>query len=184
MYVLVDDANNIKEYPYDLHNLIKRYPNVSFPQNLSEINLDKYNVKKVVEVLRPLTSSLEVLEDAHPVFDETTQTWVQQWHIRELLPEEINTRNESIKQDIIFNVQTRLDEFAKIRGYDNMLSLCTYATDQTTKFSVEGKYGVLVRGQTWAKLYEILEEVNSGTRPMPERYQDIEPLLPILEWPN
>lgn len=34
-----------------------------------------------------------------------------------------------------------------------------------------------------AKLYEIMGEVESGARPMPEGYADIEPELPALEWP-
>lgn len=35
----------------------------------------------------------------------------------------------------------------------------------------------------WAKLYEILAEVETGTRPMPVGFKDIEPELPILQWP-
>ena len=34
-----------------------------------------------------------------------------------------------------------------------------------------------------AKLYEMMAEVEAGTRPMPEGYVDIEPELPLLEWP-
>ena len=64
-----------------------------------------------------------------------------------------------------------------------MLSLCTYATSPNPKFSKEGQYGVEVRDATWAKLLEMLEEVKAGTRPMPESFAEIEPELPVLEWP-
>ena len=33
-------------------------------------------------------------------------------------------------------------------------------------------------------LYDILTEVESGTRPLPESYEEIEPELPELKWPN
>jgi hypothetical protein len=81
-------------------------------------------------------------------------------------------------------VQKRLDDFARTRGYDNILSACTYATSTVPKFKAEGQYCVNARDNTWATLYTILAEVQAGTRPMPSGYADIEPLLPVLEWPE
>ncbi len=52
------------------------------------------------------------------------------------------------------------------------------------KFRVEGQYGVEARDATWAKLYQILAEVEAGTRPIPSDYADIEPELPVLAWPE
>ena len=80
-------------------------------------------------------------------------------------------------------VQKRLDEFARTRGYDNILSAASYATSTNPKFAAEGQYAVAARDATWAKCYEILAEVQAGTRPMPSSFADIEPLLPVLEWP-
>jgi hypothetical protein len=37
---------------------------------------------------------------------------------------------------------------------------------------------------TWARLYELLAEVQAGTRPMPTGFADIEPELPPLVWPT
>jgi hypothetical protein len=80
--------------------------------------------------------------------------------------------------------QQRLDTFAKTRLYDGVLSLCTYATSPNPKFQAEGQYGVESRDATWATLYEIMEEVKAGTRPMPSGYADIESELPVLQWPT
>jgi hypothetical protein len=91
--------------------------------------------------------------------------------------------DEVIQQEIIEQTQQRLDDFAKTREYDGILSLCTYATSTVPKFLAEGQYGVESRDATWAKLYEILDEVLAGTRPMPSGYTDIEPELPVLAWP-
>lgn len=90
---------------------------------------------------------------------------------------------EELQAEIVAATQKRLDDFARTRGYDNILSACTYATSTVPKFAAEGQYCVNARDATWAKLYEILAEVEAGTRPMPSGYADIEPLLPALEWP-
>ena len=77
-----------------------------------------------------------------------------------------------------------LDIFAQTRGYDDILSACTYADSLVSKFSDEGSYCKIVRDETWSKLYDILAEVESGTRPLPESYEEIEPELPELKWPD
>lgn len=91
---------------------------------------------------------------------------------------------EQIMAECVNRTQQRLDDFARTRNYDNILSACTYATSTVPKFKAEGQYCVTARDATWAKLYEILAEVEAGTRPMPSGYADIEPLLPPLEWPT
>lgn len=90
---------------------------------------------------------------------------------------------QEIQNDIVDATQKRLDDFAKTRYYDGILSLCTYATSSNPKFAVEGQYGVEARDTTWTKLYEILDEVQNGTRPIPTSFSQIEPDLPLLEWP-
>ena len=91
---------------------------------------------------------------------------------------------EQIQDEIVTATQQRLDTFAKTRLYDGVLSLCTYASSANPKFMQEGQYGVEARDTTWATLYEIMEEVQAGTRPMPSGYADIEAELPPLVWPN
>lgn len=91
--------------------------------------------------------------------------------------------NMSLQQQVVAATQARLDDFAKTRGYDGILSACTYATSPTPKFSAEGQYCVAQRDATWAKLYQIMGEVEAGSRPMPSGYADIEGELPVLAWP-
>jgi hypothetical protein len=79
-------------------------------------------------------------------------------------------------------VQARLDDFAHTRGYDGILSACTYATSTVPKFAAEGQYCVQARDVTWAKCYDVLQEVRSGQQPMPT-WQDLEAELPPLGWP-
>lgn len=90
---------------------------------------------------------------------------------------------EQIMAECVERTQKRLDDFARTRNYDNILSACTYAASMVPKFAAEGQYCVTARDNTWATLYQVLAEVEAGTRPMPSGYADIEPLLPVLEWP-
>lgn len=91
---------------------------------------------------------------------------------------------EAVKNSITQATQDRLDSFARTRNYDGILSACTYATSATAKFAAEGQYCVEARDSTWAKLYDIYEEVKAGTRPVPQGYDDIKADLPVLEWPD
>lgn len=90
---------------------------------------------------------------------------------------------EQVEADIIVQTQARLDTWAKMRGYDGILSACTYATSTVPKFATEGQLAVTKRDETWAALYAFVEQVKAGTQSMPTGYADVEPLLPVLEWP-
>lgn len=109
------------------------------------------------------------------------------WAVLPKSQEEINSilqnKVDLLVSEIERRAQKRLDDFAKTRRYEGILSLCTYATDPDPKLSAEGQYGVTKRSETWTKLYKIMDDVMSGLRPIPASYEEIEPELPILEWP-
>lgn len=81
-------------------------------------------------------------------------------------------------------IQQRLDDFARTRNYDGILSACTYVTSTVPKFAAEGQYCVQARDATWATAYQILAQVQAGQRPMPATVADIEADLPALQWPE
>lgn len=80
-------------------------------------------------------------------------------------------------------VQKHLDDFARTRSYDSILSAATYATSTVPKFAAEGQYAVEARDATWAKCYEVLAAVEAGSRPMPT-LDELLAELPVLAWPN
>lgn len=90
----------------------------------------------------------------------------------------------SLQEQVVAATQQRLDDFARTRNYDGILSACTYATSTAPKFAAEGQYAVQARDATWAALYVLLAEVQAGTRPVPDDFEDVAPLLPPLEWPQ
>ena len=80
-------------------------------------------------------------------------------------------------------IQAHLDRFAQTRNYDGIMSAATYATSIVPKFRAEGQYAVEARDLTWAKGYELLDAVLSGSRPMPD-LEEVIAELPALAWPE
>ena len=89
----------------------------------------------------------------------------------------------SIKSRLTSAIQSMLDETAKERGYDSILSLCTYAKSPTEKFAAEGQAGVSWRDEVWAKGYTILADVESGSRAIPT-VDELLAELPSFVWPG
>lgn len=79
-------------------------------------------------------------------------------------------------------VQARLDAFARARGYDSILSACTYATSTVPRFAADAARAVSLRDETWDTCYQILAEVEAGQRPVPTLAELIAE-LPALTWP-
>lgn len=88
----------------------------------------------------------------------------------------------NIMQLTLKRVQTSLDNFAKTRAYDDMRSLCTYATSTNLKFKEEGERGIFLRDETWASLYVYLGTVSAGALPYPFTWENIASNLPALTW--
>jgi len=84
---------------------------------------------------------------------------------------------------VVEAVQKRLDDFAKTRAYDGILSACTYATSKVPKFLEEGQYCVDARDLHWSTCYSILTAVQAGTRPMPT-LEEVISEMPALIWPD
>lgn len=78
-------------------------------------------------------------------------------------------------------IQQRLDEFARTRNYDGIMSACTYATSTIPQFAAEGQRCVALRDATWTTGYAILADVEAGNRPVPTVEQVLSE-LPELTW--
>lgn len=177
--------NDVITYPYTIANLIAENPNTSFVSDIENYpsRLAEWGVFPVIETNKPSYSKYtEFVDEITPVFDNGQ--WVQTWSIRAITLVELNDVINQLKSEVIVSTQNRLDSFAQSRGYDGILSLCTYATSSVVKFQAEGAYGVQARDDTWATLNQILYDAENQLRPIPMDYSEIEPELPILTWPN
>lgn len=101
-----------------------------------------------------------------------------------VLPPTYTKTAEDKKRELTEAIQLRLDAFASTRGYDGILSACTYATSTNTKFAVEGQRAVELRDATWAAAYGVFDRVTSGETPEPDSFEEIAQYLPELTWTN
>lgn len=173
-----------QSYPVSEQEIRNTFPNTSFPTPFQAPEGYAPVLESPLPTYDPITQGYR---EVTPTQD-TLGNWVRTYEVYDLEPEQAaaneQAKKDRILQDVITQTQARLDDFAKTRLYDGILSLCTYATSTNPKFQAEGQYGVEARDATWAKLYEMLAEVEAGTRPMPEGFADVEPELPALSWPE
>jgi hypothetical protein len=182
MYALITNSA-VAQYPYGFAQLRADNPGVSYPAEPTDAALESWGVYRVEPTPIPDHDALmQSVEEATPAL--ISSKWTQMWTVRPATADEIAGRKQELQDEIVTATQARLDAFARTRSYDGILSACTYATSPTPKFAAEGQYCVAQRDATWAKLYEMLAEVEAGTRPIPSGYPDIEPELPALTWPN
>ncbi|MEW9586617.1 hypothetical protein [Paraburkholderia sp. DGU8] len=85
--------------------------------------------------------------------------------------------------DYTVAVQSHLDDTAKERNYDGILSACTYATSTNAKFAAEGQACVAWRDACWAYCYQALADVQDGKRAAPTIAGLIAD-LPTPTWPS
>ena len=97
--------------------------------------------------------------------------------VPEPTPEEQATALQQYYTDLI---QLLLDTEAQKLGYDNCNSVCTYVDTGVAKFDAEGVAFRKWRSAVWILGYELLAEVQAGTRPVPSEEELVE-LLPKLE---
>jgi hypothetical protein len=89
---------------------------------------------------------------------------------------------EEIKQTMIDAIQKHLDETAQTHGYDGILSLASYTVSAHPQFATEGRAGADWRDAVWGYGYQVLADVQAGTRTVPT----VDALiveLPAMAWP-
>ncbi len=97
------------------------------------------------------------------------QEWIANGGIVEPFetPEQIAIREAKEKLEAIEGaIQALLDSEAKAKGYESILSACSYAGG-ANPFQAEGQAFVTWRGDVWAYCYQVLADVQAGTRAEP-----------------
>lgn len=171
----------LQEYPYSKKHLIRDNPNISFAVHMSPEDLISWGLYVVhpspYAEFNPLTHRLT---ETNPVFDG--EKWVQQWSIEVLSTEENAAKISEAKERIGIQAQQRLDNFAKTRGYDNIVTACTYASSQNTTYQTEGQRCVDLRDAVWAALSTIFAAVDAKQREMVSNIHELDAELPELTW--
>jgi len=97
------------------------------------------------------------------------QTWISRWNDAKTLEDNpapyVPTQSEVI-QSFKDAIQKTLDDEAKIKGYDDIVSACSYA-GYPNVFQAEAVAFGQWRANVWAYGYAELDKVIAGTRPVP-----------------
>lgn len=171
------------KYPISEREIRSLFPNTSFPSPFKAPEGYALVFTTPAPTHNPLTESVR---EVAPV--AVNGAYSQKWEIIPL-PEEVASANqareaERIRDEIMVNVQKYLDEFARTKTYDGILSACTYATSTFPKFAVEGQYCVQMRDTCWGVVAQIESDVLAGVRPIPSGFEDVKAELPALAWPE
>lgn len=168
------------------------HPNVSLPRTLTEETFDGLGVDVVQNAVPPTGEPWQTAEDDGA--EEINGVWYTKYRLEPTFANQedqdayiagwMAEQNEALKAVIVAAAQKRLDDFAKTRGYDGILSAATYAASTNEQFAAEGVYAVAARDAMWGALYTMLAEVEAGTRPIPSSFDDIEGEMPSLTWPE
>jgi hypothetical protein len=174
-------------HPVAEDNFRQLFPNTSFSRPLTADAVEPFGYGIFDFSNKPESTWLQKVVEIAPVRDNFG-IWRQTWNVVNLTGDELaqaeSAQQQHIKRSIVQATQDRLDAFARTRQYDDIKSACTYAGCSVPKFNTEGSYCQDRRAETWQALYDILAEVQAGTRPMPSSFADIEPELPALVWPT
>ena len=174
-------------YPYSVANLKRDNPQTSFPKEITTELLAAFGVYPVESVAQPFYSSVtHAVRELPPL--QIEGQWTQQWEVYALDAATVAANQtaaaQALQDGIVNATQARLDAFAQTRNYDGILSACTYASSTVPKFAAEGQYCVNARDQTWDSLYTLITNVQSGEWQAPTSFDDVEPMLPALVWPD
>lgn len=180
MHAKLDSNLQVEEYP--IVDLRAYLPDVSLPVDLTNDAVLPDGFVYVTPVAVPsYDSTTHRVEEGTPVFADGK--WSAVYNLIPLSASELEQVAQAVQSSVTVEAQLRMDEFARTRFYDSMLSACSYATSTVPRLKAEGQYCVEARDATWETLYGILGEVIAGTRPVPRSLADIESELPVLAWP-
>ena len=104
--------NKITKWPIDVIDLRKEYPNTSFPENLSGLDLSSFNVVTIEEVVKPsFDAKTQKITEGDPVLD--SGKWKQNWIVTSLTSDEITINNNN--------------QWSSVRGVrDELLAECDW----------------------------------------------------------
>ena len=127
---------------------------------------------------------LKVVEEPCPSFDTDFKKAVPDWRIEDdtyimsykLEDKDIHELTTLFKE----KAQELLDTKAREKGYDDILSACSYAGYEND-FKAEGEAFGVWRAKVWKYGYALLEAIGKGKRKLPERFEELMNELPKLE---
>lgn len=79
--------------------------------------------------------------------------------------------------------QNMMDQKAKERNYDGIMSVCSYLLSSNSRFAAEAEACTHWRDAVWSRCYELLTSVLTGEMALPTEQEFLQ-MLPAFEWPE
>lgn len=109
--------------------------------------------------------------------------WRLRWELVKKTPQELQDDFNALEKAYSEVIQKLLDDKARERKYDNINSLCTYATSKREHYRREAQAAVDWRDDVWDYSKELLGKVLAGLAPIPTLQQVLDG-MPKFVWPD
>lgn len=173
--------NTLTQTRVQEHELSILFPNISFPEVLTDACLAEFNLVKLCYTVPPVISrNYKIVDTGQSLVNGT---WTVMYQAVLLENTELVEALDACMRDMSSIVQQYLDDFAKLRGYDNIISAISYSTSTVPKFATEGVYAINARDSVWAAAFSYMNEIETNIRQLPVNLSDILTVLPTLAWP-
>lgn len=160
-YVKID-TNKI----YSISDVRKEHPEMSIPDgaDLTDLGFSKY-----ILTPPPRHNGWVDLKEGEPV--DSKQTWIV-----------TSQSKDRIINQMAKHLEDKMTAFVSEKGYDSMLSACSYATSTNPAYAAEGARCVAIRDEQWAFLYSVFDRIDAGEIEMPEDHEAFLSLFPAMTW--
>lgn len=110
----------------------------------------------------------------------------ENWEVQDLDPATAQAnaqrRIEELKTLFISEIQIHMDQTAREKGYDSILSACSYSNSLIPTFKEESDAASVWRDQVWAYCIDHLDRMQKGTRAIPTSPKEFIEELPKINW--
>ncbi len=167
MYILVDNNQYVREV----------IPGIDF-------TLDNIPANVVsVRIIEPTHSIFDHVERLDPSYNPETQEWTVSYSVTPLTGAAFETAVKVYNASVSDAIQRLLDNAARDREYDNILSLCSYLDSSIPLFAAEAQVAKQWRDDIWGYCEAVRMQVLSGQRPAPT-VEQLMTELPVPNWPE
>lgn len=180
MFAIIDTTTDaILEFP--ILDLAVRFPNTSFPKDPVNGSLPD-NIVYIEELVKPVPNLLQKHVVQQPTKDPVTGKWSIGWDLVSMTQAEITASMVEVKGRVSATVQNMLDDFARTKDYDNIMSACSYINSSNVTRAQEAQTAINLRDQVWDTLIAYYTDVELGNVAPPTTEDEILALLPPLVW--
>ena len=130
-----------------------------------------------------ITPNLEVGDFQHAVIQPSAEWTIDEENKTITKTFEIKTHAWiDIKTMLEYSIIKSLDDLAKERQYDNIVSAISYANSTVESYRNEAVHCMTVRDSVWKAWSDFLNEIENQNKPIPTTYIEVFSLLPSISW--